>query len=178
MISYTLVRSKRKTTAIYVNADGSVEVRAPRRATALEIKRFVNSKTLWIEKQQAMFDARRREMKLREPVEHYSQDEFIRITHKLIQIWGQRLGVAPTFVGIRKMKTRWGSCTAKTRRIRLNAALRFCPYECLEYIVVHELAHIKENNHSPNFWSIVGTALPDYAARRKKLHDLQWVLFP
>ena len=74
------------------------------------------------------------------------------------------------------MTSRWGSCTAKTRRIRLNAALEYCPRECLEYVVVHELAHLRENNHSPRFWAIVADALPDYKERQKKLKALSWLL--
>ena len=178
MISYTVIRSKRKTTAIYVHADGRVEVRAPQREAVSEIKRFVNAKTPWIEKQLAVYAARRQEMRPEEPAALYSKEEFLQVVHKLIQVWGPQLGVAPTFVGVRKMKTRWGSCTARTGRIRLNTALLCCPYECIEYIIVHELAHIKENNHSARFWAIVAAALPDYAARRKKLGTIQLSLFP
>ena len=74
------------------------------------------------------------------------------------------------------MSSRWGSCTAKTRRIRLNAALVYCPPECVEYIVVHELAHPREGNHSTRFWALVAEALPDYREQRDKLKALSWLL--
>jgi predicted metal-dependent hydrolase len=110
------------------------------------------------------------------PPSQYAPGEFERTARELANIWEQRLGVTTSFVGIREMSSRWGSCTAKTRRIRLNAALEYCPRECLEYVVVHELAHLRESNHSPRFWAIVADALPDYKVRQSKLRALQWIL--
>jgi predicted metal-dependent hydrolase len=110
------------------------------------------------------------------PPSQYAPDEFERTVREHVRIWESRLGVTTSFVGIRRMTSRWGSCTAKTRRIRLNAALEYCPRECLEYVVVHELAHLRESNHSPRFWAIVADALPDYEVRQSKLRTLQWIL--
>jgi predicted metal-dependent hydrolase len=110
------------------------------------------------------------------PPSQYAPGDFERTVRDIVNIWELRLCVTPSFVGIRKMTSRWGSCTAKTRRIRLNAALEYCPRECLEYVVVHELAHLRESNHSPRFWAIVADALPDYGVRQSKLRVSQWIL--
>ena len=175
MIAYTLTRSCRKTLAIHIKPDGSVEVRAPLRLAKSEIERFVMSKIAWIEKKQVQIAARQPAAPHELPPSQYAPGEFERTVRELVSVWGQRLGVSVSFVGLRAMTSRWGSCTAKTQRIRLNAALEYCPRECLEYVVVHELAHLRENNHSSRFWAIVAGALPDYKARQTKLKALAWL---
>jgi predicted metal-dependent hydrolase len=175
-MTYALTRSRRKTLTIHVKSDGSVEVRAPLRLAKSEIARFVASKQAWIEKKQAQIAARLPAVPRELPPSQYPSGEFWRVVRELVPSWEKVLGVAVTFVGIRRMSTRWGSCTAKTRRIRLAAALEYCPRECLEYVIVHELAHIRENNHSTRFWAIVAAALPDYKARQAQLKAFAWLL--
>jgi len=176
MMNYTLTRSRRKTLAIHIKPDGTVEVRAPLRLAKSEIERFVKSKTDWIEKKQAQIAARKPIEPRELPQSQYAKREFAKTACELVNDWEKRLGVETTFVGIRTMTSRWGSCTAKTRRIRLNAALAYCPLECLEYVVVHELAHLRENNHSSRFWAIVTGGLPDYKERKKKSKEFSWLL--
>ena len=175
-INYTLIRSGRKTLAIHIKSDGAVEVRAPLRLAKREIERFITSKEAWIRKNRAQLAAKKSAEPREFPPSEYLSGEFERVTRELIQAWEQRFGVETAYVGIRAMTSRWGSCTAKTRRIRLNTALTYCPQECLEYVVVHELAHLLENNHSQRFWAIVAEALPDYKERRKKLKALSWLI--
>jgi predicted metal-dependent hydrolase len=175
-MTYTLTRSRRKTLAIHIKSDSSVEVRAPLRLAKKEIERFVKSKTEWIEKKQSQIAARQPDNPRELPPSQYSPGDFEKVTNELVKAWEQRLGVTTTFIGIRSMSSRWGSCTSKTRRIRLNSLLACCPRECLEYVVVHELAHLRESNHSPRFWAIVAGALPDYKARQKVLKTMSWLL--
>jgi len=176
--AYTLKRSKRKTLAIYIKPDGAVEVRAPLRPSKADIDRFVESKAQWIANKQTLIKTRSTdgsESNTR-PQSLYAPGEFENTIQNLMDKSQTRLGVSCSFVGVRKMTSRWGSCTAKTRRIRINAALEYCPRECLEYVVVHELAHLRECNHSPRFWAIVASALPDYKARQTLTKSMQWVL--
>ena len=84
----------------------------------------------------------------------------------LIARWEPRLGVRVTGFTLRWMKTRWGSCTRATGRIRFNPELVKRPPEALEYVVVHELAHLLEANHSPRFYAILDQHLPDWRAMR------------
>jgi predicted metal-dependent hydrolase len=176
VMHYTLTRSKRKTLAIHIKPDGTVEVRAPLRLVKSEIDRFLTAKAAWIEKKRTQIAARQPAQPRDLPTSQYADGEFEQTVRELVKTWQQRLGVDVSFVGIRAMTSRWGSCTAKTRRIRLNAALAYCPRECLEYVVVHELAHLRENNHSSRFWTIVAEALPDYKERQMKLKALSWLL--
>lgn len=174
-MTYTIIRSRRKTLAIHIKPDGTVEIRAPLRLAKLEIERFVASKAQWIEQKQTQIATRQPTEPRELPPSQYAPGEFERIARKLVGIWEYRLGVTTSFVGFRSMTSRWGSCTAKTRRIRINSALAYCPQECLEYVIVHELAHLRENNHSPRFWAIVADSLPDYKERQQKLKALSWL---
>lgn len=81
------------------------------------------------------------------------------------QYYGFRLGQ----VRFRKQESRWGSCSGKTRNIQISHRLRGGPHELLEYVLIHEIAHLGELNHSPRFWALVAKACPDYAARRRLL---------
>lgn len=72
---------------------------------------------------------------------------------------------------IRPMKTRWGVCNTKTKVVTLNIELFRYEIECLDYVIIHELAHFLEPNHSKNFWSIVEEYCPNYKEIKKKLKD-------
>lgn len=82
------------------------------------------------------------------------------------------LGVAPSRLTIRGQKTRWGSCSYRGT-ISLNWRLMLTPAELAEYVVVHELCHLRHLNHSPEFWRFVATFVPDWQARRKRLRAVQ-----
>jgi predicted metal-dependent hydrolase len=174
--AYTLIRSQRKTLAIHIKPDGTVEVRAPLRLAKREIERFILEKTQWIERKQEQIATRPPAQPRERLTPVYADGDFEKAIRELVAHWERRLGVSVEYVGIRAMSSRWGSCTAKTRRIRLNAALAYCPPSCLEYVIVHELAHMRESNHSSRFWEIVADALPDYKERRKKLKTFSWLI--
>jgi len=84
--------------------------------------------------------------------------------------WAPRLGVTPQRISIRDQKTRWGSCSS-TRTITFNWRVVMAPPAVLDYLVVHELSHMLVPNHSPKFWQVVETILPDYKIHRKWLKD-------
>ena len=80
------------------------------------------------------------------------------------------MGVDYGQITIRSQKTRWGSCSSKGN-LNFNCLLLLAPPEVLDYVVVHELCHRKEMNHSPRFWAEVARVMPDYKVRRKWLKD-------
>ena len=82
------------------------------------------------------------------------------------------MGLEHGEVKINSAKTRWGSCNRKGN-INFTYRLLFVPEEVIDYVVVHELAHLKEMNHSAGFWSVVEQTMPDYKARRKKLRECE-----
>ena len=84
--------------------------------------------------------------------------------------WQPKLGVQTAHWGIKKMKTKWGSCNVSARRIWLNLELAKKPVQCLEYIVVHELVHLLERNHTERFTALMDRHLPDWRTRREVLN--------
>lgn len=88
----------------------------------------------------------------------------------LLAKWETILGVRAAAFGIRKMKTKWGACSLEARRIWLNLELAKKPEECLEYIIVHELAHLKERHHSDGFIEMLDR-LPSWRRLRKVLNE-------
>lgn len=102
-------------------------------------------------------------------VEFFYKQELAGRGEQLLQAWEKKMGVRHTGLKVHRMKTRWGSCNVRTGGINLNTLLACWPQECLEYIVVHELAHLHEANHSPRFHAIVERYLPEWRERKKML---------
>lgn len=102
-------------------------------------------------------------------VEFFYKQEVLYKGAQLMAAWAKKMGVRPTGIKVHRMKTRWGSCNVRTGGINLNTLLACWPQECLEYIVVHELAHLHEANHSPRFHAIVERYLPEWRERKKML---------
>jgi predicted metal-dependent hydrolase len=119
------------------------------------------------------------EWQLRERIKHWFQDEARRLFAERLDRFAPQLGVAYNAFALSSAGTRWGSCTVEGN-IRLNWRLIHYPLALIDYVVVHELAHLREMNHSPAFWATVSVAYPDYdgarLALRKRSHEMP-VLF-
>lgn len=96
-----------------------------------------------------------------------SRRALVRIRERLAH-YAPRIGVAPGRVAIREQKTRWGSCSGKGN-LNFNWKLIMAPPQCLDYVVIHELCHLREFNHSPRFWAMVSAQMPDYEPWKKWL---------
>ena len=168
-IDYYLIKSDRKTCQIQVKADGSIIVRAPKRMRDEDIDAFVLEKADWIEK------ALEKVQKARERAEQYaplSEQEINNLANEAllripprVEHFAALMGVEYGRITVRNQKTRWGSCSGK-KNLNFNCLLLLAPEEILDYVVVHELCHLKEMNHSPRFWAEVERVLPDYKERR------------
>lgn len=88
----------------------------------------------------------------------------------LIEAWEPVLGVEVADWGVKRMRTKWGSCSIEARRIWLNLELAKKPPECLEYIVVHEMVHLIERRHNERFRALMDRFLPDWRHRRNVLN--------
>ena len=88
----------------------------------------------------------------------------------LLKKWEPVLGVEASAWGIKKMKTKWGSCNADARRIWLNLELAKKPAQCVEYVVAHELAHLRERRHDDRFRALMDQAMPQWQTRREELN--------
>ena len=91
---------------------------------------------------------------------------------ELLPPWQQEMGVTANSWGVKKMKTKWGSCNTDAKRIWLNLELAKKPPECLEYILVHELVHLLERRHNEHFKAYMDKHLPDWRERRNLLNKM------
>ena len=165
MIPYTLTRSRRKTIAIHLHPDGTVEVRCPTRMKKTDIDAFVESKRPWIEKHLRAFQNRPPQRPLTPPEIHALAREAAGFIPQRVAHFAPKIGVTYDKISIRAQHTRWGSCSAKGN-LSFNCLLLLMPPEVLDYIVVHELCHRKEMNHSPKFWAEVEKILPNYKEQK------------
>ena len=110
--------------------------------------------------------------KKQEVVDAWYRERLKEALPDLICKWEKIMGVTVTSCTVRKMKTRWGSCTPATGRIRINTDLAKKPPECLEYIVVHEMAHLLEPTHNKRFVSLMDGFVPKWRLYQKELNQL------
>ncbi|HHY11658.1 MAG TPA: M48 family metallopeptidase [Firmicutes bacterium] len=102
--------------------------------------------------------------------EWYRQ-ELRRTLGKLLPKWENTAGVHPNEVRIKNMKTKWGTCNVQVKRIWINLQLAKKPVTCLEYVIVHELVHLLEQNHNQNFRAYMDCFLPDWEKRKTELNE-------
>ncbi len=168
-IEYRIIRSSRRTLAIQVTREGEVVARAPKRMTLAHIREFVEAHKDWIEKKQQEMEEREEAFPLCSPREEaFYREQAARVLRERAAYFAAQMGVSYARITIRGQKTRWGSCSSKGN-LNFNWKLMLCPREVQDYVVVHELAHLKEMNHSPAFYREVERILPDY--RRQ----IQWL---
>ncbi len=89
-----------------------------------------------------------------------------------VELWSRRMGLPTPTLRVRRMTSRWGTCHVRAGKVVLNLALVTRPRHCLEYVVVHELAHLLVPDHSPRFWAVVARHLPGWRAARAALRSL------
>ena len=94
------------------------------------------------------------------------------VLEQMVNEWLVRIGEAPVEWSTRRMKSEWGSCIARKRKLLFNLELARVPRECVEYVVVHELTHLAVQNHGPAFKALMTERLPDWKERRKQLRLL------
>lgn len=172
----TVIRSNRKTVAIQVNSDLSVTVRAPYSASEKDIEEILKKKEAWIsrhiekiKKTKERFEAEPTEKLTREKVIALAE-EALKVIPERVEYFAKVIGVTYGKITVRKQKTRWGSCSSKGN-LNFNCLLMLAPPEVLDYVVVHELCHRKQMNHSKAFWLEVEKVLPNYKEVRKWLKE-------
>lgn len=159
-----LIRSKRKTLAVEIRGDKLI-IRAPMRMPQAEIDRFLKEKESWIQTHMAAAEARQKELA---KVPHLTEAELRALAEKALVVIPERVRYYAPLVGvtygritIRNQRTKWGSCTSKGN-LNFNCLLMLAPPEVLDSVVVHELCHRKEMNHSDRFYAEVLRVFPAY----------------
>lgn len=169
-IPYQVIRSSRKALAIQITPEGEVLVRCPRRMKTEDIRRFVESKTDWIEKHvRKQISVPKLPAFTDGEIEDLAQ-QALRVLPERAAYFAPLVGVTYGRITIRNQKTRWGSCSSKGN-LNFNCRLMKAPASVLDYVIVHELCHRLEMNHSPRFWALVEQVMPDYRVHRKWLRE-------
>ncbi len=172
-IIYKIQQSRGRNVRITVRPDGCVALFIPARISIKRATQFLEQKAGWIVSSLERF-------KKNPPVpamQPMSRKDFEKHKEKAALLARERVcyfnaqyGFQFKNISIKNQKTRWGSCSSK-RNLNFNARIAFLPAHLADYIIVHELCHLKELNHSPAFWQLVARVVPDHRARRKELRN-------
>ena len=170
MIDYILKRSKRKSISVEISREANVIVRAPLKMSIKDIEAFLNSKSQWIDKH--LSDAKDKLATMPRKLTEAEKNELrknakIVITNR-VEYFAKIMGVDYNHISIKFQKTRFGSCSTN-KNLNFNALVALMPSEILDYVIVHELSHLKEMNHSKQFWREVAKVIPEYKTKRKWL---------
>ena len=169
-ISYEIIRSARKSLSLQITPQGQVLVRCPNRMPKREIEAFVESKREWLRKHLSKIEARPKLPTLSLEEIQALADRALQDIPERVRRFAPLVGVSYGRITIRNQRTRWGSCSAKGN-LNFNCLLMLCPEEVRSYVVIHELCHRKQLNHSALFWTEVERVMPDYKRCRKWLKD-------
>ena len=158
-IKIEIIRSSRKTLAIEIRPDMRVIVRAPYQASGSYIEQFISARADWIAEHLRMQEQKNRQCNDALPVKKLSNNDIKKLADKACTYIPERVAHFAPFVGvtygritIRNQRTRWGSCSSRGN-LNFNCLLMLTPPEVIDYVVVHELCHRKEMNHSGRFWN-------------------------
>lgn len=172
---YRIIRSSRKTLAIQVSVSGQVTVRAPHTMPDSTIQRFLSQKESWILEHLSHAATEPAHPQAENPpLSEFRRSYYMESARKIFKrktaAYARKMGVTYGRITIREQKTRWGSCTSEGN-LNFNWRLIFAPEKVLDYVVVHELSHRKEMNHSPAFYAVVASVMPEYKTCEKWLRD-------
>ncbi len=173
-IQYSLISSMRsRALRLSIKPDGEVVLSVPYLATTSIMERFIHSKATWILKHLEKIEKNPKII-----LSKNSKQDFILYKEKALRLAKNRLEHFNSFynlnwksISIRNQKTRWGSCS-KRKALSFNYKIALLDSSLCDYIIVHELCHLQEFNHSPAFWALVAKTIPDYKALRKQIQHI------
>jgi len=211
--SYNLIRTERRTIGLIVERDGSLTIRAPKRATLANIESFINEKAHWITRtrqrlrsiteipkkqfvdgEKFLFLGHAYELMLVKPQKpalkfedrfylsrtsqkraesvftRWYKERAVIVISERVRLFAKQYEFAPRQLKITSAKTRWGSCSPDGG-LNFTWRLVMAPLEVVDYVVVHELAHLQVKNHSAKFWRVVEEINPDHKIQRKWLRE-------
>lgn len=163
-IPYTMQKSKIKNMYIHIK-EGKVIVKAPIRLKDKYIREFINKKSKWIYEKVKRYEQK---PKQEEKIEQEDIERLKSVIQKSIEKYSKTLKVMPNKVRIKEIKYAWGSCSSK-KNITINLKLATKEEKIIEYVVLHEICHLREMNHSKKFWDLVEENMNDYKIYKKRL---------
>lgn len=172
-VEYTLKvsqRARRMRLAVY--CDGNFVVTVPRNINENIIEQFIIRKSQWIIDKLEYFKSISGQVFVKGAKKDYLKykDQALALINKRIQYFNATCCYKFNKINIKNQKTRWGSCSKKGN-LNFNYKIALLPERLADYIIFHELCHLKEFNHSQKFWNLVAKAMPDYLEIRKELKN-------
>ncbi len=171
-MNYKLIKSWRKTLAISVKS-GEIIVKAPYLTPKITIESFLAKNKAWIEKS----------LEKQKNIKKLSADEIKGLKKKAKQFiparveeFARKFWKTYNTIKITSAQSRWWSCTSQ-KNLNFSYRLMACPDHVIDYVIIHELAHLKEMNHSRKFWSHVAEMKPDYKNDEKWLKENGWIIW-
>ena len=168
-MNYQVIRSSRKTISLQITPEGEILVRCPNRMKQGDIQAFVVSHQDWIEKHMPKQESLKEPKFSPQELQTLAEQAMVVLPQR-VKLYGAQLGVSYGTITIRCQRTRWGSCSSQGN-LNFNCLLMLVPEAVRDYVVVHELCHRKEMNHSQRFWAEVERILPDYRLSRNWLRQ-------
>lgn len=163
-----VIRAKRKTMSLSVNDDLQAVVRAPYGASEKSIKEFVESNSAWLEKAVLRKQKQLERYNISDDEKEQLKSLAKQVIPERVEYYSRLMNLYPTDVKITAAKKRFGSCNGKNSLCFSYFLMKY-PIEAVDYVVVHELAHIKHHNHSKDFYNLIKKYLPDYKERERLL---------
>ncbi len=174
-IKYIIKKSGRaKRLRLAVHGDSSVVITIPRGITERTVEKFLREKADWILKKIEYFKNVKRDPGMKYSKKDYlkNKDKAREIIEERVKYFNQIYKYKFNRISVKNQKTRWGSCS-KQGNLNFNYKIIYLSEKQLNYIIVHELCHLKELNHSRKFWNLVARVLPDYQDTRKGLRAVK-----
>ncbi len=165
--------SKAKNIRITIERDGSVVLTKPPFVSNMTAVSFLRSKWSWVLKKLKSLEARVQDPDIkRYDRKHYLENKEIarKLVTEKVECWNKMYGFDIKKIAVRSQKERWGSCSS-LGNLNFNYKIIFLPNDLQDYIVVHEICHLKELNHSPRFWTLVAKAIPGYLDCKRALKN-------
>ena len=161
-------RARRMRIAVY--HDSSVVVTVPFGFPKVAAEKFVISRLAWLRKALEYYKGK---VFIKPSKTEYrkSKQQALELARSKVEQWNRFYGFSVANVNIKSQKTRWGSCS-KRGNLNFNYRIVHLPETLLDYLVVHELCHLREFNHSRKFWELVAQTMPDYKAQRQSLRKM------
>ncbi len=170
-IEYTLIRKSVKNINLRIKSDGSVFISANRFVQAEKIENFIISKSDFIFKAIEKFE----NMEKKPLTQYFKESEIktvINLLCKKVYPYFENKNVDYPVIKFRKMISQWGNCRSNEGILTFNTNLMYAPFECVEYVVLHEFTHFIEANHSAKFYEELAHVCPDWQNRRKTLKSI------
>jgi predicted metal-dependent hydrolase len=174
-INYNLRKNRRtRKLRLTIYCDGSLAVSAPRGLTLTAIENYILQKSDWVLSKLKVFKKKGENgffSKINSRDYPRLKKSALLLAQKKVAEFNQRYALPYRRISIRNQKTRWGSCS-KMGNLNYNYKITLLPERLADYIIVHELCHLQEFNHSRRFWDLVSQTIPDFKQRRKEIKNL------